>query len=146
MICQHCGTELEANGLQSFGRTLDENYCCLCWFDVDTRLTNLEQADFFYDEGLHSPYMNSLEDDGYHITGKDQPNEIMAWLKKTVAACDEEIASLESEIEGVKRKRTRLDEKRFEMEQWLPDWEAKQKEDIPEWKRPIEASLEKVTP
>lgn len=32
MICQHCKVELEANGLQSFGHTLEQNFCCICWF------------------------------------------------------------------------------------------------------------------
>lgn len=129
MICQYCKTELEANGLQSYGRTLDENFCCVCWFN-GAYLLDFDQPDIWYNENINSPFIDALEDDGYISDSNNQPDRIMGWMKKTIAACDEEIASLESEIEGIRQKRERLDEKRFDMEQWLPDWEARQKEDV----------------
>lgn len=136
MICNHCKIDLAANGLQSYGHNLEQSFCCVCWFDFALYCPDayFDAEAFLEDEDLLSPFLNSLEDDGYHINVTNQPDAIMAWLVKTIKACDDDIASLRSEIDGVQRKRERLEEKRASIAEWLPDWIAKQKADVPKVK------------
>ena len=134
MICQSCKTDLIANGLQSYGRNLTEHLCCVCWFALlENDLPEYTQEDFFEDEGLHSPFLSELEDNGYIILGegKDTPERIFEWLNNGMKTCNQEIDSLRSEMDCQYQRKQWIEEMKAVIEDACPHLkQAKTKEKV----------------
>jgi hypothetical protein len=105
MNCQSCECSLQ--GLHSYGKTLEENFCCVCWFAMlEGKPVNPE---------VKGEKFTDLEDAMWDLHILDTREcrdiaELLEILKVARRNVSDDIAAAEDELNGLKNKRYEIDD------------------------------------